>query len=136
MSLGYARPLEAPDLWKLQDERSSAVISDRILASFEARKIEADAYNERLFRGEISPPLTKKVWWGIRGQREEREKAWRQSKRKRASLTLAMNDAVFRWFWSSGVIKVVSDTAQITSPLVVKVGFRIYVFITITLIYL
>lgn len=46
---------------------------------------------------------------------------WKKSMRKRASLTLAMNDAVFVWFWSSGVLKVLGDTAQVTSPLLVKV---------------
>jgi len=31
-----------------------------------------------------------------------------------------MNDSVALWFWSAGVLKVIGDTAQITSPLVVK----------------
>lgn len=121
MTLGYARPLEAPDLWKLQDHRSSAVISDKILASFEARKVKADEFNKRLDNGDIKPPLMKRVYWGVRGKREEREKAWRKKIRKRPSLTLAMNDAVFFWFWSAGFLKVIGDTAQVTSPLVVKV---------------
>lgn len=121
MSLGYARPLEAPDLWKLQDHRSSAVISDKILASFEKRKVKADAFNERLDKGEVKPGWSKTVWWGLRGDKEKREMEWKKSMRKRASLAFAMNDAVFVWFWSSGVLKVIGDTAQVTSPLLVKV---------------
>ncbi|KAF8756166.1 ABC transporter [Rhizoctonia solani] len=57
LSLGYARPLEAPDLWKLQDSRSAEVMSNLILQSFERRKAEADAYNERLKSGQIGPGL-------------------------------------------------------------------------------
>jgi hypothetical protein len=38
MTLGYARPLEASDLWKLQDHRSSGVIAEAILTSFDARR--------------------------------------------------------------------------------------------------
>lgn len=121
MSLGYARPLEAPDLWKLQDHRSSAVISDKILTSFEKRKVKADAFNERLDKGEVKPGLRKTVWWTLRGNKENREKEWRKSMRKRASLTMAMNDSIFVWFWSAGVLKVLGDTAQVTSPLLVKV---------------
>ncbi len=31
-----------------------------------------------------------------------------------------MNNAVFGWFWSGGVLKVTGDALQITSPLLVK----------------
>ncbi|KAF8812992.1 hypothetical protein BYT27DRAFT_6393896 [Phlegmacium glaucopus] len=34
LSLGYARPLEATDLYKLQSERSAAYIADQITESF------------------------------------------------------------------------------------------------------
>jgi hypothetical protein len=45
MTLGYSRPLEAPDLYKLPDNRSSAYIADQILASFDARRKKAEEYN-------------------------------------------------------------------------------------------
>lgn len=122
LSLGYARPLDPPDLYKLQDSRGSAVIADKILASFEKRLARANAYNERLASGDISPGW-RAIWWTIKGNRQEREKCWREKDgRKKASLVLAMNDSVAWWFWSGGVLKLLSDTAMVLSPLLVKVS--------------
>ncbi|OJA11555.1 hypothetical protein AZE42_10287 [Rhizopogon vesiculosus] len=120
LSLGYARPPESPDLCKLQEERGASKIADVIVNSFAARQEKAAEYNERLAKGEIGPGL-KGLWWSIRDVRAEREMQWREKDGKRkASLVLALNDSVFWWFWSAGILKVISDTAQITSPLVVK----------------
>ncbi|TRM64251.1 P-loop containing nucleoside triphosphate hydrolase protein [Schizophyllum amplum] len=121
MTLGYARPLEASDLWKLQDDRMSAYTASRILDSFDRRRAAADDYNKRLAAGDVQPPLHKRVWWSVRGQRKVKEQHWRDVDGKRqASLALALNDAVFWWFWSGGILKVIGDTAQVTSPLLVK----------------
>ncbi|KAF8558202.1 ABC transporter [Imleria badia] len=120
LSLGYARPLEASDLYKLQDEHSSTRVANAILASFERRRKEAALYNERLENGQVGPGI-KALWWSIRGVRVEREKVWRERDGKRkASLILAMNDSVKWRLWSAGILKVIGDTAQVTSPLVVK----------------
>ncbi|KAG1781565.1 ABC transporter [Suillus placidus] len=120
LSLGYARPLESSDLYRLQEERGALPVADAILISFKTRQKKAAEYNERLTKGEIGPGL-KGLWWSIRGVRAEREKQWREKDGKRkASLIFAMNDSIFWWFWSAGVLKVIGDTAQITSPLVVK----------------
>jgi hypothetical protein len=117
---GYARPLEASDLWRLTDDRSAQVISSRILESFDRREKVAEEYNERLANGAINPGF-KQVWWKIKGNACEREKEWRtKTGKKRASLTYAMNNAVFGWFWSGSVLKVIGDVLQITSPLLVK----------------
>ena len=121
MRLGYSRPLEATDLYKLQDDRSSGAIADKITRSFEERQRKAAEYNARLANGEISPGL-KGIWWSLRGQRQEREKEWREKTgKKKASLTWAVNDSVFWFFWSAGVLRLISDVALITSPLLVKV---------------
>lgn len=121
LDLGYARPLEAPDLWKLQKDRGAAIVADKITASFTRRLKEADEYNQKLANGEIKPGL-KGLWWSIRGNRAAKELEWRQKTgRKKASLVWALNDSVAWWFWSAGLLKVVGDTAQVTSPLVVKV---------------
>jgi hypothetical protein len=94
LSLGYARPLEASDLYKLQDDRSASYIADRILASFDARRIAADNYNSRLSKGEVKASW-RVIWWTIRGNRAAREKQWREVEGKqKASLALAMNDAI------------------------------------------
>lgn len=109
------------DLWKLADDRSAAVVAERITNSFQRRHKAAEAYNRRLELGEISPGWFRRLWWALRGHAREREERWRkQDGRKKASLTFAMNDAVFWWFWSGGAMKLFGDIAQMTSPLLVK----------------
>ena len=123
LSLGYTRPLEATDLYKLQSERGAGYIADQITESFARRVKIANEYNEKLANGEIKPGL-KTLWWTILGNREAKEKKWRdETGRKKPSIVLAMNDSIKWWFWSAGLFKVAADTAQITSPLVVKVRF-------------
>ncbi|KAK0469912.1 ABC transporter, partial [Desarmillaria tabescens] len=120
LALGYARPLEAPDLYKLQDNRGAAFIGDQITASFEKRRLAAAAYNRRLLNGDVKPGI-KALWWTLRGKRAEREKQWRDKDgQRKPSLVLAINDSVKWWFWSAGILKVLGDTAQFTSPLLVK----------------
>jgi len=122
MRLGYSRPLEATDLYKLQDDRSSGVIAEKIIRSFEERQRKAAEYNSRLANGEISPGL-KGIWWSIRGRRQECEREWRErTGKKKASLAMAANDSVFWLFWSAGIFRLISDVAQITNPLLVKVN--------------
>lgn len=105
LSLGYARPLEASDLYKLQDDRSASYIADRILVSFNMRQIEADEYNSRLAKGDVKAGW-RIIWWILRGNRVGREKQWREIDGKRkASLVLAMNDSV-KWLVSTQVVSV------------------------------
>ena len=121
LRLGYTRPLEATDLYKLQDDRSSGFIAEKIIRSFEERQKKAAEYNSRLANGEISPGL-KGIWWSIRGRRQEREREWREKTgKKKASLAMAVNDSVFFFFWSAGLLRLISDLTLITSPLLVKV---------------
>ncbi|KAG6381932.1 ABC transporter [Boletus reticuloceps] len=120
LSLGFARPLEASDLYKLPDDHSSTRVANAILTSFERRRKEAAIYNKRLANGQVGPGV-KSLWWSIRGVRAEQENVWRENDGKRkASLVLALNDSVKWHFWSAGILKVIGDTAQVTSPLVVK----------------
>lgn len=97
LALGYSRPLEAPDLYKLPDHRSAAYIADRILDSFETRKIKANEYNARLADGDVKAGW-RHIWWAVKGNRVEREKHWREvSGKRKASLVYAMNDSVKWW---------------------------------------
>ncbi len=122
LALGYARPLEATDLYKLQDSRSASLIAGRISASYAKRQTAAKEYNERVNAGQVSPGWRRRAWWTLRGKRAEREKKWRETEGKRkASLALAINDSVLFWFWSGAFIKLIGDTAAILSPLVIKV---------------
>ena len=120
--LGYSRPLGATDLCKLQDHRPAGAIADKIIHSFEERQKKAAEYNSKLANGEISPGL-KGIWWSIRGQRQQREKEWREKTgKKKASLAMAANDSVFWFWWTAGILRLISDVALITSPLLVKVS--------------
>ncbi|KAJ3795163.1 ABC transporter [Lentinula aff. detonsa] len=120
LTLGFHRPLEASDLYKLQDHRKAAYIGEKITTSFERRRKEAKEYNEALAKGEISAGW-KAIWWTLRGNRAEREKQWREKDgKKRPSLVMALNDSVKVFFWTGGLFKVLGDTAQVTSPLLVK----------------
>ncbi|KAF9528448.1 ABC transporter [Crepidotus variabilis] len=96
LGLGYTRPLQAEDLWRLQEDRGAKEISQKIVDSWDRRVAQANEWNARLERGEV------------------------RGKRKDPSLVWACNDAVKYWFWSAGILKVISDGATITSPLVVK----------------
>jgi hypothetical protein len=110
LALGYHRPLEAPDLYKLPDDRAAAYIADKIVASFEARRRKAHSYNARLASGDVKAGW-RALWWTLTGNRTEREKRWREiDGRQKASLVFAMNDSVKWWFWSGGLLKVVSQT--------------------------
>lgn len=121
LGLGYARPLEATDLYKLQDSRASIVIADKINASYQRRAKAAKEYNTRLAAGEISPGW-RVVWWTLKGRRKELEEEWRtKTGKKKPGLVWAINDSVKWWFWFGGLCKFLSDSLQVTSPLVVKV---------------
>lgn len=139
LQTGYARPLESTDLWKMDDTRSADRYARLIDQSFERRQKEATEYNAKLDSGEIKPGAIKSLWWSIRGDKERREKEWKDKRRKKARLLWALkyvlvlhvysplpyvrhfSDAIKTWFWSGIVIKAFGDTAQICSPLVVKV---------------
>lgn len=70
-----------------------------------------------------SKPGMRKLWWMLTpGSVEAKEKKWREvDGKKKASLLWAMNDSVKWWFWTSALLKIISDVAQVTSPLVVRV---------------
>lgn len=121
MWVGYSRPLEATDLWKLSESRFASTIGSKIVKSFARRHKEAEEYNERLSNGDIRPTWPRRLMWTLRGNSKEREIEWRsKGGRRKASLTFAMNDAVFSWFWVGGFLKLFADTAQMTCPLLVK----------------
>lgn len=111
----------ATDLYRLGDDRASAYIADRIIASFDRRHKDATEYNARLANGDVKPRW-RVIWWALRGSRAAREKRWREvDGQRRASLVWAMNDSIKWWFWTGGALKVIGDTAQITRYLIILV---------------
>lgn len=111
MRAGYTRPLADSDLWQQPDERSARIYGQRILDAFEKRRaVPARA------------PLLKRVKWtlSLKGPKYVRrmENDWKAS--YKPSLVLALNDTVFWWLWSAGILRLFADAGQICSPLLVR----------------
>jgi hypothetical protein len=109
--LGSLRPLEFTDCYRLDPTSAdSALLSAKLNAAFERRRIEADEHNARLDRGEVGPGWMRRAGWMVgRGEgkgRREKERIWRErTGRKTPSLVLACNE-VMRWrFWAGGIYK-------------------------------
>ena len=130
-TLGYQRTLQASDLWKVDAERMSGPLSAKFEEAWSRRLEEAAKYNEGLRNGTVNPNFLRRVFWFVRSltskqKFSELEDNWRSKDgQKRASLALALNDSLGRFFWIGGVAKVFADTAQLMCPLLVKVRCRI-----------
>jgi ATP-binding cassette, subfamily C (CFTR/MRP), member 1 len=107
-TLGYARTLQATDLWKLDEKRSTEYLSTRLDEAWTRRIAAAAAYNARLDRGEIKPGRIRRMQWRLffRGKTEaEFNEEWREAVKRHASLAWSMNE-VFGWdFWCAGAFK-------------------------------
>ncbi|EJD07137.1 ABC protein [Fomitiporia mediterranea MF3/22] len=135
MVLGYQRSLQVPDLWKMDPSRESGVLSSKLDEAWARRVEAADDWNWRLANGEAQANVVKRVGWSIRAcfpsssvpgesyaeRRDGLEREWRdKSGIAEPSLAWALNDT-FGWhFWAGGLFKVVGDTSQLMSPLLVK----------------
>ncbi|KAJ7771298.1 ABC protein [Mycena maculata] len=122
MVLGYQRTLQATDLWKMGPEQEAGFLSERLDAAWSRRVAAAQEWNVRLDNGEVGPGWLKRTAWALPGRDGKAlEKAWREKDgRREASLAWALNDVLGSMFWRGGLFKVVSDTSQLMSPLLVK----------------
>lgn len=126
MTLGYQRTLQAPDLWKMDSTRECGVLSRRFDDAWARRSAVAEEWNARLEKGEVHPSMMTRIRWlftSLHGgpDMEESERQWRvKDGRREPSIAGSLND-VFGWtFWSGGLFKVVGDTSQLMSPLLVR----------------
>ncbi|ORX36438.1 P-loop containing nucleoside triphosphate hydrolase protein [Kockovaella imperatae] len=134
MVLGYQRPLQATDLWKMDASREADGMSDRFLENWQRRQTKAQEWNESLPTRRA--PFRLRLWWiftslwhllsqpsarsSLKHEYEASETRWRcETGRQQASLVRALNDSV-SGFWSGGAFKVFGDTAQLMTPLVVR----------------
>lgn len=121
MALGAARPLQATDLWKMDDDRSAGVLSDRLITHFEERRRKADEYNAKLADPNTPLPFTKRVRFAFAKNRAEKEKEYRtKTGKKEANLAWALSDTFGWYFWSAGLIKFVGDLSSAFTPLVIR----------------
>lgn len=98
---GYSRPLQADDLYDLPDSHLSIDHADRLETAWAAR---LQTNNER--------------------QRAGRWLAWRPFWARRTTnatvLALALNDVCFRRFWTGGLLRMLGDSTQMVSPLLIR----------------
>ncbi|GAA5878573.1 hypothetical protein JCM1840_007455 [Sporobolomyces johnsonii] len=110
LTTGYQRTLEPTDLWKLHDEFQAGYLADVLMSNFEKRRAKVEAWNQALEDGTYKPSAIRRTWWRLRK---------RDGKRK-VGLAMALSDTFFWRFWSAGVLKVISDGLNVTSPLVTR----------------
>lgn len=145
ITLGYQRPLQASDLWRMDSTREAGTLSEKLDQAWARRVADAKDWNTRLASGEIQPSVVRRSKWYAkalvgRGSYKSQEEHWRNVEgRKEASLAWALNDVLGLAFWlgggldscgrvprsidviySSGLFKVAGDTAQLMGPLISK----------------
>ncbi|KAL5504423.1 hypothetical protein ACEPAH_8498 [Sanghuangporus vaninii] len=135
MVLGYQRTLQVPDLWKMDPSRESGLLSAKLDEAWSRRVHAAEEWNRRLSNGEVRASIFKRASWNIRAllpsskakgksyseRRAAFEERWRESSGvAEASIAWAMNDVFGLHFWLGGLFKVVGDTSQLMTPLLVK----------------
>jgi len=123
LSLGYARPLEKSDLYRLPPSRDSSKYAAQIEAAFQHRKARADETNAKIDNHELKPPLRLRLVWALTGNSASRYDAWITNyPRAKPSLVLALNDAVFWWLWVGGALKLLADIGTVCAPLLIRVS--------------
>ncbi|GAA5893310.1 uncharacterized protein JCM6883_007628 [Sporobolomyces salmoneus] len=110
LNKGYQRILVPTDLWKLNPDFEAAYLSDLLMSNFEKRRVKINHWNKALEDGTYKPGVVRRTWWKIRGT---------DGKRK-VGLALALSDTFFYRFWLAGLLKVISDGLNVTSPLVTR----------------
>lgn len=117
MIVGSKRTLVDRDLWALPDNMRAEHLSDTLMANFDRRRAAVEKWNKELEDGTYKPSAVRKLWWKV----EKRVLGFGDGTGKRkVGIAMALSDTFFYTFWSGGVIKVIGDTSQVTSPLVLK----------------
>ncbi|KAL1410703.1 hypothetical protein Q8F55_001645 [Vanrija albida] len=141
MVVGFKRPLESADLWKMDESRQAEVVCQRLLGNIAKRQAARKAYNEQLATAKPSAWrrarwATKAVYrrklgsdfaaYGPDSTHAERvatlEAEWRAKSGKRgggAAIARALLDS-FPAIWWAAPYKLISDAIIITSPLLTK----------------
>lgn len=121
MALGAARPLEATDMWKMDDKRSAGTQSAELADHYAKRKAAAEEYNIRLADPKTPLPMPQRLFYPLMPNREKREHEFRTKKgQKKPSLAWALSDTFGAWFWMSGLFKLFADVSTACSPLLIR----------------
>ncbi|EJU01834.1 hypothetical protein DACRYDRAFT_22209 [Dacryopinax primogenitus] len=147
LAVGYTRPIEEDDLWELDDARLAHTVADKLEQNFYSRcppekrpaflRAKAAAAGEGE-EGKITPTSTSTAArpsgehdlekGGASEQPPHKSSLGRKGKSKPrakkeitdSSLILALNRTFFWRFWPAGILKLVGDTLNTTTPLVSK----------------
>ncbi len=65
MVLGYRRPLEATDLWRMDEARTAKRLSSKLIDDWERRVRNAQAFNDALADGSRKPSKWRKTIWAL-----------------------------------------------------------------------
>ena len=123
LSLGYARPLEISDLYRLPSNRDSAKYATQIERAFQRRKTNADKINAKIDNRELKPPLHLRLMWALTDNSKNQYSTWiTNHPRVEPSLVLALNDVVFWWLWVGGALKLLADVGTVCTPLLIRVS--------------
>jgi hypothetical protein len=110
MTLGYQRPLQATDLWKVDSTREVSGLVKLLDAAWARRVDQAKEWNDKVKAGEIKPTWTNKGFWTVKALSGIFREGWRAKytiyierwSHREASLAWALNDT-FGWqFWIGG----------------------------------
>lgn len=110
LNTGYQRTLVPTDLWKLNENFEAGYLSELLMSNFEKRRLKVEKWNQAIEDGRFKPGVVRRTWWKIR----------KTDGKRKVGLALALSDTFFYRFWLAGVLKIVSDGLNVTSPLVTR----------------
>ncbi|KAF8318754.1 ABC protein [Clavulina sp. PMI_390] len=129
MIIGWQRPLQIGDLWRMNDGRKSAFLAQKLEVAWTRRQKAADEWNALLASGQIHPSSLRKLWWKVKARGNNTrmaslEAAWAERSRRAPSIVWALSEVFGVDFWLGGLFKLVGDAAQMCGPLVSKTIIR------------
>ncbi|KAF8317717.1 ABC protein [Clavulina sp. PMI_390] len=132
MMIGWKRPLQADDLWRMDASRQASLLSAKLQASWTQHVEAAKEWNAKLDSGAARPHYIRRAWWFVRtrgnaARREQRLQAWKLKSRAKASLMMTLIDTFGFQFWLGGFLKLTNDIAQLGAPLVSKASFTVII---------
>lgn len=121
MALGAARPLEATDMWKLDEKRSAGKQGAELADHYADRKKAADEYNTRLADPSTPLPLLQRLTFPLLPHRQKREHDYRtKNGQRKPSLAMALSDTFGTTFWIAACYKLFADVGTACSPLLIR----------------
>jgi ATP-binding cassette subfamily C (CFTR/MRP) protein 1 len=127
MQIGYRRPLEVGDLWKVEPSRESHILSQQLNDAWLEEQKRANDRKTHVNTGVAQPNTFVRLYWYLKviiGHSVSTSKErWKMKEEARSpSLVKAMSSVFGRRFMLAGLFKFMSDMSQITAPILTRVG--------------